>query len=57
VAANKLRFNLETDSLFHALAEGGSVHSPPQPMFRGARFDRLRERFGVQWTSDRASGH
>lgn len=36
-------------SLFAALAEGGTVRMPLQPMFWGAEFGTLTDRFGVQW--------
>ena len=55
VAGNNLHINLETDTrqqtdrLFHALAEGGSVQMPLQDMVWGAYFGSLRDRFGVQW--------
>ena len=61
VAGNNLHINLETDTrqqtdrLFHALAEGGSVQMPLQDMFWGAYFGSLRDRFGVQWMLNCAS--
>lgn len=39
----------ETDQLFAALAAGGKVDMPLQPMFWGAYFGTLTDRFGVQW--------
>lgn len=62
VAGNNLHINLETDTrqqtdrLFHALAEGGSVQMPLQDMFWGAYFGSLRDRFGVQWMFNCANG-
>jgi PhnB protein len=55
VAGNNVHINLETDTraqterLFAALAEGGTVEMPLQDMFWGAYFGSLRDRFGVQW--------
>ena len=39
----------ETERLFAALAQGGSVGMPLQDMFWGAYFGSLTDRFGVQW--------
>ncbi len=39
----------ETDSLFAALAEGGSVQMPLAEMFWGGYFGNLTDKFGVQW--------
>lgn len=39
----------EADSLFARLSDGGMVEMPLQPMFWGAMFGSLRDRFGVQW--------
>ncbi|WP_310737504.1 VOC family protein [Inhella gelatinilytica] len=52
---NNLYINLqpdtraETDRLFAALAEGGTVETPLQNMFWGAYFGSLKDRFGIQW--------
>jgi PhnB protein len=39
----------ETDRLFAALAPGGSVDLPLQPMFWGDYFGSLTDRFGICW--------
>jgi PhnB protein len=39
----------ETDRLFKALSEGGSVEMPLQEMFWGDYFGSLTDKFGVQW--------
>jgi PhnB protein len=39
----------ETDRLFAALAVGGQVEMPLQPMFWGAYFGSLTDRFGIKW--------
>ncbi|MDX2139070.1 MAG: VOC family protein [Chloroflexota bacterium] len=39
----------ETERLFHALAEGGSVGMPLTPMFWGAHFGSLTDKYGIQW--------
>jgi PhnB protein len=39
----------ETDRLFAALADGGSVEMPLQEMFWGGYFGSLTDRFGVRW--------
>lgn len=39
----------ETERLFHALAEGGSVLMPIEDMFWGGYFGHLKDRFGIQW--------
>lgn len=47
--------NLEPDTIaegeriFEALADGGTVEMPLQPMFWGATFGSLTDRFGVKW--------
>ena len=52
---NNVYINLEpdtradTDSLFAALKEGGTVESPLQDMFWGAYWGTLTDRFGVKW--------
>lgn len=52
---NNVHINLEPDSraeterLFHALADGGTVQMPLQDMFWGAYFGSLKDRYGVQW--------
>jgi PhnB protein len=40
---------VETDRLFQALAEGGSVEMPLQEMFWGGYFGSLVDRFGTHW--------
>ena len=39
----------ETDKLFKALSEGGTVEMPLQEMFWGDYFGSLKDKFGVQW--------
>jgi PhnB protein len=39
----------ETDRLFQALSEGGTVEMALQEMFWGDYFGRLKDRFGTQW--------
>lgn len=39
----------ETDRLFNALKEGGTVGMPLQDMFWGDYFGSLRDKFGVEW--------
>lgn len=39
----------ETDRLFAALGEGGTVEMPVQEMFWGAYWGTLTDRFGVKW--------
>jgi PhnB protein len=39
----------ETDRLFNALGEGGTVEMPLQEMFWGAYYGSLKDKFGVQW--------
>jgi PhnB protein len=39
----------ETDRLFKALSEGGSVEMPMQEMFWGDYFGMCTDKFGVQW--------
>jgi PhnB protein len=52
---NNFSINLEPDTrveserLFSALAEGGSVGMPLQDMFWGAYFGSVTDKFGVQW--------
>lgn len=40
---------VETDRLFAALSDGGTVQSPLQDMFWGAYWGSVTDRFGVQW--------
>jgi PhnB protein len=40
---------LEAESIFHALAEGGTVTMPIQETFWTLRFGMLVDRFGVGW--------
>lgn len=55
VEGNNVFINLEPDDrtetnrLFHALAEGGSVEMPLQEMFWGGYFGSLVDRFGMRW--------
>ena len=44
----------ETQRLFTALSEGGHILMPLQPMFWGALFGSLRDRFGVHWMVNHA---
>jgi PhnB protein len=39
----------ETDRLFKALSEGGSVEMPLQDMFWGDYYGSCSDKFGVQW--------
>jgi PhnB protein len=39
----------EAQRLFAALAEGGSIEAPLAPMFWGALYGTLTDRFGIQW--------
>jgi PhnB protein len=39
----------ETDRLFAALAQGGTVEMPLQDMFWGGYFGSLTDRFGIRW--------
>ena len=39
----------ETDRLFHALADGGTVEMALAEQFWGDYFGSLRDRFGTQW--------
>ncbi|NUN16403.1 MAG: VOC family protein [Myxococcales bacterium] len=45
----------ETDRLFGALAEGGTVEMPLQEMFWGGYFGSLTDRFGTKWMLNCAS--
>lgn len=55
VQGNNVYINLEPDTraeterLFSALAEGGSVESPLQDMFWGDYWGCLADRFGTRW--------
>ncbi len=55
VAGNNISINLqpdtreETDQLFAALSEGGTVEMPLQDMFWGAYWGTLTDRFGIHW--------
>lgn len=55
VRGNSISINLEpdtkaeTDRLFAALSEGGTVEMPLTNMFWGAYFGSLTDKFGVQW--------
>ncbi len=52
---NNVHINLEpdtradTDRLFAALSEGGTVQMPLQQMFWGDYFGSLTDRFGICW--------
>lgn len=52
---NNIHVNLEpdtraeTDKLFNALAEGGSVTQPLQEMFWGGYYGSCTDKYGVQW--------
>ncbi len=52
---NNVHINLQTDSraetdkLFKALSEGGTVEMEMQDMFWGDYFGSFRDKFGVQW--------
>ena len=52
---NGVHINVEPDTLdeatrlFDALAHGGAITMPLQPMFWGATFGSLKDKFGVQW--------
>lgn len=37
------------DEVFQKLGEGGSIDSPLQDTFWGARFGQLTDKFGIQW--------
>jgi PhnB protein len=45
----------ETERLFAALAEGGTVETPLQEMFWGGYFGTLVDRFGICWMFNCAS--
>ena len=55
VQGNNVHINLEpdtraeTDRLFQALSEGGSVQMPLQEMFWGGYFASFTDRFGTHW--------
>ncbi len=55
IIGNNTSLNLEPDSLaeterlFSALSEGGSVTTPLAPQFWGGVFGQLTDRFGIQW--------
>ncbi len=40
---------VETDKLFAALSEGGTITMPLQDMFWGAYYGSCTDKFGVQW--------
>lgn len=46
----KLQDPGEAERLFHALAEGGTVHMPLQETFWAHRFGVLIDRFGICWS-------
>jgi PhnB protein len=45
----------ESDRLFAALSDGGTVEMPMAEMFWGDYFGSLVDKFGVQWMIDCAS--
>lgn len=47
----------ETNKLFDALAEGGTVGMKLEKMFWGAYFGYLTDKFGVQWMFNCAVSH
>lgn len=55
VTGTNVHLNLEPDTLaegqrlFEALSVGGTVEMPLQPMFWGATFGSLTDRFGIRW--------
>jgi PhnB protein len=55
VQGNNVYINLEpdtrkeTDRLFAALSEGGTVEMPLQDMFWGDYYGSCKDKFGVQW--------
>jgi PhnB protein len=61
VQGNNVYINLEpdtrpeTDRLFAALADGGSIEMPLQEMFWGGYFGSLVDRFGIRWMFNCAS--
>jgi PhnB protein len=40
----------EVDRMVAALAEGGTIEMPVDDMFWGARYGKVRDRFGISWT-------
>ncbi len=54
-SGNQTHIHLETDSrdetdrLFAALGDGGTVDMPMQDMFFGAYYGALQDRYGVNW--------
>ncbi len=39
----------ETERIFNALSEGGTIHMPLQDMFWGAYFGSFSDRYGINW--------
>jgi PhnB protein len=39
----------ETEAIFHALAEGGTITMPLEKTFWNAHFGMLTDQFGVNW--------
>lgn len=37
------------DAIYEALGAGGEPEMPPEDMFWGARYAKLRDRFGISW--------
>lgn len=40
----------EVDRMVAALAEGGTIEMPVDDMFWGARYGKVRDRFGISWS-------
>lgn len=40
----------ELDRMFAGLAAGGQVQMPPENMFWGARYGKLTDKFGINWS-------
>jgi PhnB protein len=61
VAGNNVYINLEpdnridTDRLFRALGQGGTIEMPLQEMFWGDYFGSLTDQFGIKWMFNCAS--
>ena len=49
---------IESERIFHRLADGGTVAMPFQDTFWGARFGMLTDRYGIEWMVNcDTSGH
>lgn len=61
IAGNNVHINLEpdtraeTDRLFAALSEGGTIEMPLQEMFWGGYFASFTDKFGTRWMLNCAS--